>query len=168
MLFVFYKLQQVVTYNSIPMRYLILFFCLVLGSCGGDTPEGLVYAVDGVAMEGYDFVAFFKDLKAVKGDEKYTSQIDGIKYYFSSQKNKEEFDAEPDKYLPRYGGWCAYAISNGDKMEPDPVNFLIDDGDLLFFYADWQTSLFGDLKGKWNKDPEGNKKKADENWPKIN
>ncbi|HXL57959.1 MAG TPA: YHS domain-containing (seleno)protein, partial [Chitinophagaceae bacterium] len=90
---------------------------------------------DGVAIRGYDAVAYFTQNKAVKGNKDAAVFYQGATYYFFSAENKEAFKKNPAKYEPQYGGWCAYAMGkNGDKVEVDPETFKIIDGKLYLYY----------------------------------
>lgn len=118
----------------------------------------------GVAIQGYDAVAYFKQGKAVKGKKDLAVFAQGATYYFSSPENKEEFKKNFSKYEPQYGGWCAYAMGNdGSKVEIDPETFKIIDGKLYLFY----NKLFNNTLKSWNKDEVHLKEKADTNWTKI-
>src|SRR3954451_10330679 len=89
---------------------------------------------NGVAIQGYDAVAYMKQGKAVKGKKEFSVNQDGVDYYFSSEANKDEFKKSPAKYEPEYGGWCAYAMgSKGEKVSIDPATFKIVDGKLYLF-----------------------------------
>src|SRR3954464_7408180 len=89
---------------------------------------------DGVAIQGYDAVAYMKQGKAVKGKKDFSVNQDGINYYFSSEATNDEFKKSPAKYEPEYGGWCAYAMgSKGDKVSIDPATFKIVNGKLYLF-----------------------------------
>lgn len=114
-----------------------------------------------VAIEGYDLVSYFTN-KAKKGKSKYTYIHKGINYYFSSTENMNTFKATPSKYLPQYGGWCAYAMGKkGKKVNMDPKNFEIRDGKLYLFYK----SFFVNTYENWLKEnPELLKEKANKNW----
>lgn len=138
-------------------------------SCSSEeTPKGEVFATDGVAISGYDPVAYFEQAEAKLGTEQSSAEYNGLTYYFSSSKNQILFQENPEQYLPDYGGWCAYAIAEGSKkMAPDPTMWQIQDGKLQLFYDDWMTSLTGGLKEEWNADPETYQRKADQNWQKI-
>jgi len=88
----------------------------------------------GVAMEGYDPVSYFNG-KPTAGQSGYFYQFEGARYYFSSSENLEIFKLTPEKYVPQYGGWCAYAMGEtGDKVKIDPETFRITDGKLYLFY----------------------------------
>ena len=114
-----------------------------------------------VAIEGYDLVSYFTN-KAKKGKSKYTYIHKGINYYFSSTENMNTFKATPSKYLPQYGGWCAYAMGKkGKKVNMDPKNFEIRDDKLYLFYK----SFFVNTYENWLKEnPELLKEKANKNW----
>lgn len=115
---------------------------------------------NGVILDGYDPVAFFTDQKPVKGDPsiKFTYQ-DAI-YYFASAQHLELFKADPEKYKPQFGGWCAYAVSLG-RIAPIDVNtFSIVNGRLVIQHN--QRAVNG-----WNKDVQGNLQLADRYWPKV-
>lgn len=117
----------------------------------------------GLAIEGYDPVAYFSG-KAVKGKKQWAVITDGVIYYFSSDANKELFKANPAKYEPQYGGWCAYAMgSSGEKVEIDPETFKITDGKLYLFY----NRFFNNTLQSWNKDETNLKNKADVSWKKF-
>ncbi|MEO7307056.1 MAG: YHS domain-containing (seleno)protein [Ferruginibacter sp.] len=119
---------------------------------------------DGLAIKGYDPVAYFTQHKAVKGSKENAVYHQGVTYYFSSVENKELFKANPFKYEPEYGGWCAYAMGkNGEKVSVDPATFKIINGKLYLFYNKYFTNTLTD----WNKDETNLKQKADANWPKL-
>lgn len=118
----------------------------------------------GIAIQGYDPVAYFTKNKAVKGKKEFALSTQGITYYFSSAENKELFRSNPAKYEPEYGGWCAYAMgAKGEKVEVDPETFKIINGKLFLFY----NQFFNNTLKDWNKDEVNLHKKADANWLKI-
>jgi YHS domain-containing protein len=119
---------------------------------------------DGIALAGYDAVAYLNQLKAVKGNKSFSSSYGGITYYFSSAANKDEFSKNASRYEPAYGGWCAYAMgSKGEKVSVDPKTFKIVNGRLNLFY----NKFFNNTLEDWNKDEANLRKKADINWQKI-
>jgi YHS domain-containing protein len=119
---------------------------------------------DGVAVQGYDAVAYFKQGKAVKGKKELAVNTQGVIYYFSTAENKQEFLQHASKYEPEYGGWCAYAMgASGEKVEVDPETFKIINGKLYLFY----NKFFNNTLKTWNKDEVNLKSKADQNWAKI-
>lgn len=115
---------------------------------------------NGVGLKGYDPVAYFKQSQPVQGNPQFQSTHNGVKYYFASQENKSAFDANPSKYEPQFGGFCAYAASQGHTAKIEPDAFQIVDGRLLLQYDK-------SVRDRFNKDTQGNLKKADANWPQI-
>jgi len=116
----------------------------------------------GLAIKGYDPVAYFTQQKAVKGKKEIAVYAEGVTYHFSSQANKELFLKDYTKYEPQYGGWCAYAMGDsGEKVEVDPETFKILNGKLYLFYHSWINNTLT----KWNRDETNLKAKADKNWP---
>ncbi|MCG9899565.1 MAG: YHS domain protein [Hydrotalea sp.] len=115
----------------------------------------------GLAIKGFDPVSYFSESKAKKGSFKFTSKHNGVTYQFSTEENKKIFEANPYKYEPQYGGWCAFAMGdNGKKVEINPETFKITDGKLYLFY----NAYFTNTLKSWNKDEKGLKEKADKNW----
>lgn len=118
----------------------------------------------GIAIQGYDPVAYFTNNKAIKGNKQFAATFEGITYYFSSNINKETFIKNPKAYEPQYGGWCAYAMgATNEKVEIDPETFKIKDGKLFLFYHSWVNNTLP----KWNKDENNLHTKADANWKII-
>jgi YHS domain-containing protein len=119
---------------------------------------------NGLAIEGYDPVAYFTKSKAVKGQKEFAVYNQGATYYFSSAENKELFKINPARYEPEYGGWCAYAMgAKGEKVEIDPGTFKILNGKLYLFY----NRFFNNTLKDWNKDENNLRTKADANWAKL-
>lgn len=118
-----------------------------------------------LALSGYDPVSYFNG-KPAKGKKDLAHVHSGISYQFANAANRDAFKANPDKYEPAYGGWCAYALStSGDKVEVDPLTYKIVNGRLLLFY----NAFFTNTLEKWNamKSPEAERvKKADQAWQK--
>jgi YHS domain-containing protein len=115
---------------------------------------------DGLAIQGYDPVAYFTNNKAVKGNPKFTSDYDGAKYLFASAEHKALFDANPAKYAPAYGGYCGYAASINRLSPISPEWFQIEDGKLILQHNKKAFDLF-------NKELKENVVKADANWPGL-
>jgi len=119
---------------------------------------------NGVAVSGFDPVAYFKQGAAVKGKKDLAVFDQGVTYYFSSVENKDEFKKNPLNYEPQYGGWCAYAMGkDGSKVEVDPETFKIIDGKLYLYY----NKFFNNTLKSWNKDETNLKSRADLNWKKF-
>lgn len=118
----------------------------------------------GVAIQGYDPVAYFKQNVAKEGTKDMAVSYQGVVYYFSSAENKAAFLKEPAKYEPEYGGWCAYAMgTKGEKVDIDPETFKIINGKLFLFYNKYLNNT---LK-TWNKDEANLHAKADASWQKT-
>jgi YHS domain-containing protein len=115
---------------------------------------------NGLALQGFDPVAYFTQNKPVKGNPEFKSVHDGALYYFASQENKALFDRDPHKYEPSYGGFCAYGVSRNKLVEIDPEAFQILNGHLLLQYSK-------SVRNDFNKDPQGNLAKANANWPAL-
>ncbi len=116
----------------------------------------------GYVAEGYDVVSYFVNKKPLIGKIKLQVTFDGAKFKFSSTKNLELFKANPTKYIPQYGGYCAYAVAaKKTKMYIDAEAYEIRDGKLYLFYNSWLSNKLEDWK-------EGNTKKlqakGDKNW----
>lgn len=106
------------------------------------------------AIRGYDPVAYFTDGKPVKGSDKFVHEWMGAKWKFASQDHLDKFKAEPAKYAPQYGGYCAYGIAVGNVVKIEPDQWTIVDDKLYLNYDD-------DVSKKWKKDKAGYIKKAD-------
>lgn len=119
---------------------------------------------DRIALSGYDPVAYFREARAVKGKANLTTEHGGAIYRFTTEANRNAFRSAPTKYVPQYGGWCAYAMgANGEKVEVDPETFKVADGKLYLFY----NRFFNNTLDSWNKDESRLKNNADRNWGKI-
>jgi YHS domain-containing protein len=118
----------------------------------------------GLAIQGYDPVAYFTSGTAVEGKRDIAAVQNGITYRFASVQNRDKFKSDPDKYEPQYGGWCAYAMgAKGEKVEVDPETFKIVDGKLYLFY----NKFFNNTRDSWNKDENHLKTNADQRWTKF-
>jgi YHS domain-containing protein len=140
-----------------------LFLLLMLVSsipAFGQSKSLLNLDKSGVALQGYDPVAFFTQNRPVKGNPQFESKYAGARYFFSSAEDKAIFDANPAKYEPQFGGFCAYGVSRGHTVPIKMEAFQIVNGRLLMQYD-------LDVKNDFNKDPQGNLQKADQNWPRL-
>lgn len=148
---------------------LVLFLTLLLQNTFAQNDSSLRtkhfnLSKKGLAIEGYDPVAYFTKHKAVKGKSEYSFQYKGITYMASSAENLALLKDSPEKYEPQYGGWCAYAMgSNGEKVEIDPETFKIVNGRLFLFY----NKFFNNTLNDWNKNEKVLNTNADKNWSKT-
>lgn len=116
---------------------------------------------NGVAIKGYDPVAYFTQNKAVAGIGAYTVNWSGSQWKFSSQANLDMFKKDPEKYAPQYGGYCAYGCSENYKAPIDPEAFTIINNKLYLNYS-------FKVKATWLNDTTNRIKLADTNWPDLN
>ncbi|MCR9218752.1 MAG: hypothetical protein NXI21_00855 [Alphaproteobacteria bacterium] len=114
----------------------------------------------GVAIEGYDPVAYLKQGRPVEGSSDFTTQWNGAVWRFASAENRDAFSAAPETYAPAYGGYCAWAVSQGYTASIDPDAWKIVDGRL---YLNYNKSI----QQRWEQDVPGNIAKGDANWPEI-
>jgi YHS domain-containing protein len=115
---------------------------------------------NGLAIQGYDPVAYFTQNKPVKGSSEFTAEYEGATYQFSSSENQETFSADPAKYAPQYGGYCAYGLAYGSKAPIEVDKFTVVDGKLYLNFN-------GDIQSRWEKDVPGFINTADKNWKTI-
>ena len=118
---------------------------------------------DGLAIGGYDPVSYFPagGGKPVKGAPALSAKVGRATYRFASEEHRALFLEDPGRFEPSYGGWCAYAMARGERVEVDPRSFLIQDGELLLFY----DGVFSDTRKSWSKgDRAAQKADADREW----
>jgi YHS domain-containing protein len=116
-----------------------------------------------LALGGHDPVAYFPEGGAAprKGNKDLTVEYRGAQYRFASRANRELFLTRPSDFAPAFGGWCAYAMADGERVEVDPKSFLVEDGSLLVFY----DGLFADTRKSWLAEgPDELRAKADRAW----
>ena len=114
----------------------------------------------GVAIHGHDPVAYFAMSKPVKGSAALSATVDGATYWFANAENQQTFKADPTRYVPQYGGYCAYGVAQGFKPDIDPTAFRIVDNKLYL-------NLSPDVQARWVKDIPGYLKAANENWKTL-
>ena len=115
----------------------------------------------GVAIKGYDPVAYFTENRAMKGSEKYSYDWLGTPWYFVSSKNRELFQSDPVRYAPQYGGYCAGEVVGGSvTVDIDPEAFKIIDGKLYLVYDKTNADNFAVHAADYI--PQ-----ADANWPEV-
>ncbi|MEM8710470.1 MAG: YHS domain-containing (seleno)protein [Planctomycetota bacterium] len=120
----------------------------------------------GVAIGGYDPVEYFTSGEPRPGSEEWEASHAGATYRFVSEENRELFVADPGRFAPAYGGWCAWALADGDGslVEIDPRSFLVQDGRLLLFYDGW----LADTRKLWlERDVTELARAGDQNWQRI-
>ena len=119
---------------------------------------------DGYIAKGYDVVSYFNS-NPMEGVKEYITEYGNAKLKFANRENLEAFKENPEKYMPQYGGYCAWAVAdNGKKVDIDPESYEIRDGKLYLFY----DSFFANTLKKWKKNnPEQLRDKADRKWEKV-
>lgn len=116
--------------------------------------------LSGTAVGGYDPVAYFKQGRPVKGSSSYSTQWKGATWRFATPENLAAFKADPEAYAPQYGGYCAWAVSQGYTAKGDPNQWTIHDGKLYLNYD-------AGVRETWSRDIPGNIAKANANWPQV-
>ena len=115
--------------------------------------------IEGVGAGGYDVVAYFSGQPA-KGQENFTTKWNGAIWRFANADNRAAFEADPVKYAPQYGGYCAYAVSKGSTAKGDPEAWTVVDGKLYLNFSEG-------VRETWRQDIPGNISAANSNWPKV-
>jgi YHS domain-containing protein len=121
---------------------------------------GEVFVDDGVAIKGYDPVAYFAQNKPVEGSKAFTAMHMGATFRFSSAANRDAFLASPERYAPQYGGFCAYAASRGYKAKTEPDVFAIVNDKLYLNYDE-------NVGKTWSADAHGYIRDADAKWDTV-
>lgn len=116
--------------------------------------------VPGVALGGYDAVAYFSQRKPVKGLAEHATRYNGATWHFASVQNRDAFVADPHRYAPQYGGYCAWAVASGYTAKGDPQIWRIVDDKLYLNYS-------RRVQRRWSKDIRGNISRANGNWPDV-
>ncbi len=142
----------------------LLWGALLLGSwavVATAAPKGKAVFADskGVAIRGYDPVAYFAQKKAIKGKAEHAHRYGGASWWFVSAKNKAAFVAHPERYMPQYGGFCAFAMAQGKRVPIDPKAWSLVKGKLYLNYSKG-------VQAKWEKERDALIKKADAHWSK--
>ena len=157
-------------FKSVQPRRLLSAVALGVALAGGIF--GSAYAYDesstsavnvdkqSVSLRGHDPVAYFSGGAPTKGDKKFSATWQGATYHFASEKNRDTFKADPAKFAPQYGGFCAMGVALGKKLDGDPEVWKVVDGKLYL-------NVNRDVSVKWNEDIPGNLKKAEANWSSI-
>ena len=143
---------------NIKSIFIALLVWAGLATSAANAATDVTHGITGVG--GYDLVSYHINKQPLRGNGYNVSVHDGVSYLFATKENKETFDANPDKYLPAYGGYCAYGVAVGKKFYSDPEVWRVVDGRLYL-------NLDTDIQKKWVKDIPGYIKTADKNWSNI-
>ena len=146
------------TRRRLTQMTIAIVFCGAGAQISGATEDG--QQTPRVALKGYDPVAYFVDGHPVKGVPAFSFTFDDAKYHFASAEHQKMFAADPDRYAPRYSGYCAVALSRGMKLEVDPHSWAISNGRLYVFAGKEGSSIFAE-------NTVGIIAKADANWAAL-
>ena len=138
---------------ALALAFVIVSFSVVAG-------QKVNTSFTGLAIDGYDPVAYFTESKPVKGDRQFEHQYNGATYRFASAASRDLFAKSPEKYAPQYGAFCAYAASRNYTADTDPLAWKIVDGKLYLNYN-------AGAQKAWEQDVPGNIVKGDANWPGL-
>jgi len=143
-------------------RFLAFVTAAFLTTASALASEPPVYTglLSNTGAGGYDTVSYFEAEKPVKGSSDFTTQYRGATWRFASAENLARFKDNPDRYAPAYGGYCAWAVSQGYLAKGDPKHWSIKQGKLYLNYNQ-------PVQDTWLQSPEAFVQKADENWPRV-
>jgi YHS domain-containing protein len=139
-------------------HFYLLLFILVSGYACAQSNQ--IFSTEGVAIRGYDPVAYFTDNKPVEGSKDFSWSWQGTTWQFKDKANLEAFKSNPEKYAPQFGGYCAYGVSENHKSPTQPDAFTIVDNKL---YLNYNVKV----KELWVKDIPGRVAKAETNWTDL-
>lgn len=143
-----------------PLAALLALLGASLAVAQAAKPEVYTPRFSNLAVDGYDAVAYFTEGAPAKGDKAFETEYRGATWRFSSAENLAAFEAEPQRYAPQYGGYCAWATAQGYTARGNPQNWTIHDGKLYLNYND-------KVQADWRQDISGFIEQADANWPGI-
>jgi hypothetical protein len=142
------------------IRFVLLTAAILWAGGLASALAGEYFERGGVALDGYDPVAYFTEQQPVKGSPDFQFVHRSSTFQFASDSHRRAFVADPDKYAPQYGGYCAYGMAKGYKAKIEPVAFTVVDGKLFLNYND-------NLRAHWLSDISGYIRRADANWPEA-
>jgi len=123
---------------------------------------------NGVVLGGYDVVSYHTADRAIKGSPRFAAKYDGVKFYFTTKQHRDMFIKNPEKYTPKYHGYCAFAV--GAKNAKVPANadtFKLYNGELFVFFNDLNEGKKFNTKIPWNNDEKKLFLQAEKNWEKL-
>lgn len=159
------RARKVIVSLAVALGVVIVAGFAAVAWLGRERPEHNLDA-SGIALNGYDPVSYFPEGggRPRQGDAGITAEHEGRRYRFVSIENRDRFVADPARYEPEYGGWCAYAVANGYKFEVDPESYIVADDRLLLFYR----GMLGDALAEFEKEGvDQGVARADANWPAL-
>jgi YHS domain-containing protein len=151
-------------YSRIAKLTLFVIFLSVMPSSwvlAGGPDELIATDSSGVAIKGYDTVAYFTEGRPVKGKKEFEYVWQDARWWFSSAAHRDMFAVNPERYVPKFGGHCAMGMSMNKKKVADPEAWTIVDGKLYIKYNKA-------ARDRWRKDIPANIKKAEKIWAELN
>ena len=133
---------------------------IAVGPSFAASPEIFTGLTPGIAVGGYDAVAYHTENMPVKGSPEFTTRWKNVEWRFASRENLEKFEADPDAYAPQFGGYCAYGVANGYAVKGEPEIWKIVDGKLYLNYDQR-------IQRSWEADIPGYIAEAKDKWPKV-
>ncbi len=142
-----------------PMRILVLLAAVIFAGAAL-AEKAPVYSDRDGAIGGYDPVAYFVYDAAIKGSPRITYEWRGATWHFAHSENRAKFAADPEKYAPQFGGYCAYGVAQGYAVGVDPAAWSVVGGKL---YLNYSTGV----RERWRRNVEAHLREADANWPQV-
>ena len=145
-----------------PRALLIVIFAFTLYSTTAISGEDEIYTsvLNNSGAGGYDVVAYFTGAGAIEGDKAFTTEYKGAQWQFSSRENLDRFVANPQKYTPQYGGYCAYAVANNYTASGDPLQWTVHNDKLYLNYS-------ANVLARWTANRDNFITQGDTNWPGV-
>jgi len=147
-------------YQKAVLPALFIIGWTLMGSVAANADSGWNESVHGVAIKGYDPVAYFTEGRAIKGNSEYFYIWNDARWHFATAEHRDLFAENPDRYAPKFKGYCAYGVSMGQLAAADPEQWTIVDGKLYMNYN-------RELRDRWRRDKTNLIPKAEENWEEI-
>lgn len=145
---------------NLTRRILLTLAVILVGTPALAAKDPVFSNLFGIAIRGYDPVAYFTEMKPVKGSKDFETEWNGATWRFANEEHLNIFQSDPEKYAPQYGGYCAWAVSNNYTASTQPDAWTIFEDKLYLNY-----SL--NVRSQWEQDIPGNVERGDANWPSV-
>lgn len=145
---------------NLTRRTLLTLAIILVGTPAFAAKDPVFSNLFGIAIRGYDPVAYFTEMKPVKGSKDFETEWNGATWRFANEEHLNKFQSDPEKYAPQYGGYCAWAVSNNYTASTQPEAWTIFEEKLYLNY-----SL--NVRSQWEQDIPGNVERGDANWPSV-
>ena len=154
------RVREIASRSICSFSAILVLFVVIGVANAAEVPEHINVDSEGYSIDRYDPVAYFTEGRPLRGKREFNAEYQGAKYAFSSEINREQFLSDPDKYVPQYGGYCAYGVVHGGKSEVDPEVWEVVDGKLYLMIS-------GGTKSIWQKRKKAYIQMADKAWQSI-